>query len=330
MQYRYLGNTGIQISRYSFGTMTFGKETDELEAGRLITKCLDVGINCFDCADLYAMGRAEEMLGRYITGIRDEVILITKAYFPVKEGVNNAGLSRHYLIRAIDASLKRLNTDYIDIFYMHRFDARTDLEETLRTLEDLVSIGKIRYLGASNFAAWQVAKALGIQEKNGWGKLCSIQPMYNLVKRQAEVELLPLAEAENLAVLSYSPLAAGLLTGKYSGVNEPETGRLISNAIYQNRYGEPWMNEVGERFVAYAKQYGIDPTPLAIAWVASHPAITSVILGARNVKQLEKCLEVMNLELKKDEVEQISALSRTPAPATDRTEEIGPNSYQLR
>jgi aryl-alcohol dehydrogenase-like predicted oxidoreductase len=310
--------------------MTFGKETDELEAGRLITKCLDVGINCFDCADLYAMGRAEEMLGRYITGIRDEVILITKAYFPVKEGVNNAGLSRHYLIRAIDASLKRLNTDYIDIFYMHRFDARTDLEETLRTLEDLVSIGKIRYLGASNFAAWQVAKALGIQEKNGWGKLCSIQPMYNLVKRQAEVELLPLAEAENLAVLSYSPLAAGLLTGKYSGVNEPETGRLISNAIYQNRYGEPWMNEVGERFVAYAKQYGIDPTPLAIAWVASHPAITSVILGARNVKQLEKCLEVMNLELKKDEVEQISALSRTPAPATDRTEEIGPNSYQLR
>lgn len=330
MQYRYLGNTGIQISRYSFGTMTFGKETDELEAGRLITKCLDVGINCFDCADLYTMGRAEEMLGRYITGIRDEVILITKAYFPVKEGVNNAGLSRHYLIRAIDASLKRLNTDYIDIFYMHRFDARTDLEETLRTLEDLVSIGKIRYLGASNFAAWQIAKALGIQEKNGWGKLCSIQPMYNLVKRQAEVELLPLAEAENLAVLSYSPLAAGLLTGKYSGVNEPETGRLISNAIYQNRYGEPWMNEVGERFVAYAKQYGIDPTPLAIAWVASHPAITSVILGARNVKQLEKCLEVMNLELKKDEVEQISALSRTPAPATDRTEEIGPNSYQLR
>lgn len=330
MQYRYLGNTGIQISRYSFGTMTFGKETDELEAGRLITKCLDVGINCFDCADLYTMGRAEEMLGRYITGIRDEVILITKAYFPVKEGVNNAGLSRHYLIRAIDASLKRLNTDYIDIFYMHRFDARTDLEETLRTLEDLVSIGKIRYLGASNFAAWQIAKALGIQEKNGWRKLCSIQPMYNLVKRQAEVELLPLAEAENLAVLSYSPLAAGLLTGKYSGVNEPETGRLISNAIYQNRYGEPWMNEVGERFVAYAKQYGIDPTPLAIAWVASHPAITSVILGARNVKQLEKCLEVMNIELKKDEVEQISALSRTPAPATDRTEEMGPNSYQLR
>ncbi len=330
MQYRYLGNTGIQISRYSFGTMTFGKETDELEAGRLITKCLDVGINCFDCADLYTMGRAEEMLGRYITGIRDEVILITKAYFPIKEGVNNAGLSKHYLIRAIDASLKRLNTDYVDIFYMHRFDARTDLEETLRTLEDLVSMGKIRYLGASNFAAWQIAKALGIQEKNGWGKLCSIQPMYNLVKRQAEVELLPLAEAENLAVLSYSPLAAGLLTGKYSGVNERETGRLISNAIYQNRYGEPWMNEVGEKFVAYAKQYGIDPTPLAIAWVASHPAITSVILGARNVKQLEKCLEVMNIELKKDEVEQISALSRTPAPATDRTEEIGPNSYQLR
>jgi len=310
--------------------MTFGKETDELEAGRLITKCLDVGINCFDCADLYTMGRAEEMLGRYIAGIRDEVILITKAYFPIKEGVNNAGLSRHYLIRAIDASLKRLNTDYVDIFYMHRFDARTDLEETLRTLEDLVSMGKIRYLGASNFAAWQIAKALGIQEKNGWGKLCSIQPMYNLVKRQAEVELLPLAEAENLAVLSYSPLAAGLLTGKYSGVNERETGRLISNAIYQNRYGEPWMNEVSEKFVAYAKQYGIDPTPLAIAWVASHPAITSVILGARNVKQLEKSLEVMNIELKRDEVEQISALSRTPAPATDRTEEIGPNSYQLR
>lgn len=330
MQYRYLGNTGIQVSEYSFGTMTFGKETDEAEAQRLVARCMDVGINCFDCADLYGGGAAENILGKALNGIRDEVLLISKAYFPTGKGVNDAGLSRRYLIQAVEASLTRLGTDYLDIFYMHRFDERTALDETLRALDDLVAAGKIRYLGASNFAAWQVAKALGQQEKNGWSKLCSIQPMYNLVKRQAEVELFPLALSENLAVLSYSPLAAGMLTGKYLGGQRPETGRLVANALYQVRYGEEWMFDTAGRFVALAGEAGIDPIALAIAWVHAHPAVTSVILGARDVGQLEKALTTSSVTLTPDMYEQISALSRTPSPATDRTEEGSKNSYALR
>jgi aryl-alcohol dehydrogenase-like predicted oxidoreductase len=330
MQYRYLGATGVQVSEYAFGTMTFGKETQEPEAKRLVSKCLDAGINCFDCADLYCGGRAEEILGRTLQGVRDEVILISKAYFPIRQGVNNAGLSRRYLIQAVEASLERLGTDYLDVFYMHRFDERTSLDETLRALDDLVTAGKLRYLGASNFAAWQVAKALGIQEKNGWAKLCTIQPMYNLVKRQAEVELLPLAMSENLAVLSYSPLAAGLLTGKYGGQEKPGGGRLVDNSIYRARYGEDWMAEAAGRFVAYAAKSGIDPVPLAIAWVAAHPAVTSVILGARDVAQLDASLAVREVKLTGEMREEMSALSRTPSPATDRNEEMGGNSYALR
>lgn len=330
MRYRYLGTTGVQVSQYAFGTMTFGKETDEAEARRLVARCLDAGINCFDCADLYSGGRAEEILGRAVQGVRDELILISKAYFPLREGVNNAGLSRRYLIQAVEASLERLGTDYLDVFYMHRFDERTALEETLRALDDLVTAGKLRYLGASNFAAWQVAKALGVQERHGWARLCTIQPMYNLIKRQAEVELLPLAAAENLAVLSYSPLAAGLLTGKYAPGSEATGGRITANPIYKARYGEEWMLEVADRFGRYAAQAGIEPVPLAIAWVAAHPAVTSVLLGARDIGQLELALGAATVELSAAQREEISALSRTPPPATDRNEEGGASSYALR
>lgn len=330
MNYSFIGGTGIQVSEYSFGTMTFGKETDATEAQRLVNRCMDAGINCFDCADLYSAGQAEVILGQALKNIRDEVLLISKAYFPMRAGVNNAGLSRHYLIRAVEASLKRLDTDRIDLFYLHRFDERTDLDETLRALDDLITTGKLRYLGASNFAAWQVAKSLGIQDKRGWSKLCSIQPMYNLVKRQAEVELLPLAQAENLAVLSYSPLAAGLLTGKYRDGARPSEGRLVANQIYETRYGEAWMYEVADRFVGYAEKTGRDPVALAIAWTRAHPAITSVILGARDVAQLDRALKAADIHMDGDTYKEITALSRTPPPATDRTEEGGDNSYALR
>lgn len=330
MKTNFVANTGIQVSEYSFGTMTFGKETDAAEAQRLVNRCLEVGINTFDCADLYSAGRAEEILGQTIKSVREDVVVISKAYFSLKEGANNAGLSRHYLIRAVEASLKRLDTDYIDLFYMHRFDERTGQEETLRALEDLVTAGKLRYLGASNFAAWQVSRALGVQDNNHWGRLCSIQPMYNLVKRQAEVELLPMAQAENLAVLSYSPLAAGMLTGKYRGGARPDSGRLVANYIYETRYGEEWMYEVADKFVEYAEEHGHDPIALAIAWTKAHPAVTSVILGARDVSQLDRALGAQEIELDLESREQISALSRTPPPATDRTEEGGANSYSLR
>lgn len=330
MQYRYLGNTGLQISEYSFGTMTFGRETEEAEARRLVDRAMDAGINCFDCADLYAGGIAETILGKALKGKRDQVLVISKAYFPTGPNVNDAGLSRHHLIRAVEDSLTRLGTDYLDMFFMHRFDDRTGLEETLRALDDLIRAGKIRTLGASNFAAWQVARALGHQEKNGWTRLSSIQPMYNLIKRQAEVELLPLAIAENLAVLAYSPLAAGMLTGKYRGGRRPEAGRLVTNALYRTRYGEEWMFDAAEQFVALAEEAALDPIALAIAWVHAHPAVTSIILGARDIGQLEEVLAASTLTLTADMYDRVSSISRTPPPATDRTEEWGVNSYPLR
>ncbi|MGB1274460.1 MAG: aldo/keto reductase, partial [Nannocystaceae bacterium] len=203
MQYRFLGQTGIRISQLGYGTMGFG-DSCNLEMSRtLFNRCRDAGINHFDCADVYAGGRSEAILGELIEDCRDEIVLATKAYFPTGSDVNARGGSRFHLVRAVEASLRRLKTDRIDLFYLHRFDDSTDLASTLRALEDLVRQGKILHLAASNFAAWQVARALGHAERLGFEPICCIQPMYNLAKRAAEIELLPMAHAESLAVIPY-------------------------------------------------------------------------------------------------------------------------------
>src|SRR5512137_1285495 len=215
MNTKFLGRTGIKVSTLCFGTMSFGAEADEAGSGAMFRACREAGVNFFDCADLYAGGHSEEILGRLIKDCREEVLITSKAYFATSKDVNAMGASRRRVRYAVEASLRRLGTDRIDIYYVHRFDDRTALEETLRALDDLVRQGKVVYLGASNFAAWQAAKALGLQAKEGLAPFSCLQPMYNLVKRQAEAEILPMALSEGLGVFPYSPLGGGLLSGKY-------------------------------------------------------------------------------------------------------------------
>ena len=320
MKYVQLGQTGVRVSQLAMGTMTFGTQADEAMCQQLFARCMDAGINHFDCADMYAGGVSEQILGRLIKGTRDELVLATKGYFAMGSGPNDRGASRYHLVRACEASLERLGTDRIDIYYVHRFDDAASLEEVLRGVEMLVQQGKILYPAFSNFAAWQVAKALGIAQLRGWAPAVCVQPMYNLVKRQAEVEILPMALSEGLGVFAYSPLAAGLLTGKYTG-GKSESGRLEENSMYGVRYGEASYERVARAFTQLAGELGVHPVSLAIAWVGAHPAVTAPLLGARNVAQLEPALESVSIEMEPQLRARISALSLTPPPATDRNEE---------
>ncbi len=321
MEYRLLGRTGVKVSALCMGTMTFGREADEETSEAMFHRCREVGINFFDTANVYAGGRSEKILGRLIADCRDEIVLATKAGFPTGDDVNAQGLSRRHLTLAVEASLKRLGTDRIDLFYVHRFDPNTPMEETLRALDDLVHQGKILYPAVSNWAAWQIAKALGISERERLARFECIQPMYNLVKRQAEVEILPLAQAEGLGVVSYSPLGGGLLTGKYGTQRKPEQGRLVEDSMYIRRYGDPVYYEIAERFTAHARERGVHPATLAVAWVMSHPAVTAPIIGARNLEQLEASLAAVEVEMTPEWRAEIAALSIEPPPATDRSEE---------
>ncbi len=329
MEYRFLGQTGVKVSSLCLGTMTFGGEADEKASAAMFDLARERGVNFFDCANIYNQGRAEEILGRLIQSCREEIIITSKAYFPAGDDPNARGASRRHLMRSVEASLKRLKTDWIDLFFVHRFDEFTALEETLRALDDLVRQGKILYIGASNYAAWQVEKGLGISAREGLVRFVCIQPMYNLIKRQAEVELFPMAQAEKLAVTPYSPLAGGLLTGKYIG-QKPEEARLSKNKVYATRYGEPWMQEVAAEFVAFARKHGYDPASLAVAWVRSHPAVTAPIIGARSVEQLRPSLDALKIDMNPELRAAISALSPEPPPATDRTEERTPFTLDKR
>jgi len=330
MKTRFLGNTGVKVSTLAFGTMSFGGEADETTSVAMFEACRAAGINLFDCADVYNGGRAEELLGRCVKSCRDDVLITSKAYFPTSNDVNARGSSRFHLRRAVEASLRRLDTDRIDLFFLHRFDDHTALDETLRALDDLVHQGKLLYLAASNFSAWQAMKALSLSRHEGLAPIVALQPMYNLVKRQAEVELLPMAAAENLAVFSYSPLGGGLLSGKYGTEKKPEQGRLVQNAMYQIRYGHPSNTQIAEAFCALAAELGHHPATLAVAWVASHPAITAPLIGARNLEQLRPLLAAAELELDAETRQRLSALSLTPAPATDRNEEASQHNYGSR
>lgn len=321
MEFKFLGNTGVQVSTLCFGTMSFGGDADEAESAAMFHRCREAGINFFDCANVYQTGQAEEILGRLMADCRDELIITSKVYFPMSDAVNARGVSRRHIIAAVEASLRRLNTDRLDLYFIHRFDDNTPLEETLRALDDVVRQGKILYPAASNFAAWQAAKALGISAKEGWARFECLQPMYNLVKRQAEVEILPLAQSEKLGVIPYSPLGGGLLTGKYGATRRPEAGRLLENKMYQTRYGSEWVYDVAEQFTMFARERGFEPASLAVAWVASHPAITAPIIGARSVAQLEGSLKAAQIKMTPELRAEISALSPEPPLATDRNEE---------
>ena len=321
MEYRTLGRTGVQVSRLCMGTRSFGGEADEETAAAMFYRCRDVGINFFDTANVYADGRAEAVLGNLIADCRDEIVLTSKVGFPAGGDVNARGLSRRHVVRSVEASLRRLGTDRIDLYFAHTFDPHTPMEETLRALDDLVHQGKILYPAVSNWAAWQIATALGISAREGLARFACVQPMYSLVKRQAEVEILPLAQAEHLGVISFSPLGSGLLTGKYGRTRQPERGRLVENPMHRTRYSNPAYYKIAQRLTTHAREHGLHPATLAVAWVMSHPAITAPIIGARNVEQLEASLAAAEVPMTPEWRAEISALSIEPPPATDRSEE---------
>lgn len=330
MKYQILGKTGVKVSEICFGTMSFGGDADEKTSHKMFDLCRESGVNFFDCANVYQKGTAETILGKCIRGCRDELVITSKVYFPMGEGVNERGATRLHIRQSVEASLKRLGTDRLDVLFIHRFDDLTPLEETMRVLDDLVRDGKVLYPAASNFAAWQVMKGLGIADKRGWSSFYVLQPMYNLVKRQAEVEVLPLAESEGLAVIPFSPLASGLLAGKYGKTRRPDSGRLVENKMYQVRYGNDTNYDVAEAFSRFAQENGYNPVALAIKWVSAHPAVTAPIIGARNTEQLKSALESVNIEMDGSLYQTVSDLSPAPPPATDRTEERTEFHYGVR
>ncbi|MEM6742377.1 MAG: aldo/keto reductase [Pseudomonadota bacterium] len=312
MDCRRFGRTGLSVSRLVFGTMSFGGDADEAESARLYAAAREAGVNLFDCADVYVNGRSEEILGRLVAGHRDEVILTSK--------VGMAGGTSPRAIRlGIEGSLRRLGTDRVEVYFLHRFDDDVPIEESLRALERLRQEGKILHIGVSNWAAWQVAKGLGIAAARGWGLIDVLQPMYSLVKRQAEVELLPMTQAEDVAVISYSPLGGGLLTGKYG--DGASAGRILDVPIYATRYDVDWMRDAATGLKRLGEEAGVHPATLAVAWAAAHPGVSAPIIGARSVAQLAPSLAAGTYELDTELKARMDALSRRPAPATDRLEE---------
>jgi aryl-alcohol dehydrogenase-like predicted oxidoreductase len=318
MKFKPLGRTGVQVSELCFGTMSFGGDADEATSAAMYKATRDAGINFYDCADQYNKGKSEEILGRLIKGHRDDLVVTTKCYNAMGEDINARGTNRRHVVRAVEASLKRLGTDRVDVLFLHQFDSRTPIEESMRALEDVVRAGKVLYPAVSNWSAWQTQLALDAQEKMGWARLQLIQPMYNLVKRQAEVEILPMVQQNGLGCIPYSPAAAGLLSGKYSGA---ATGRLKTNKMYEARYGEEWMFEVANMYVAFCKAKNLHPVSTAVAWVGAHPGVTAPIIGARNLDQLKDSLAATKIDMTPALRAELAALSRTPPPATDRLEE---------
>ena len=315
MEYVYFGKAGIQVSELCLGTMTFGNEADEAMSRHIMDTALDRGINFFDAAHNYNKGLTEEIVGRWIGPHRHEIILTSKVFFPCGGGMNDQGVSRRNLVFSVEKSLKRLQTDYIDLLYLHHWDRHTDIEQTLAAVNTLVEQGKVLYCGVSNYAAWQAMKAISVSERRGYPPIVCMQPMYNLVKRQVEVELLPLAEYAGLAVVPYNAMGAGLLTGKYL---DGETGRLKESEMYKVRYDDARYIEVTRRFVAYAKKKGLSPAALATSWVMSHPMVTSTLFGARNLEQFNDTLTCLDIRLGPEERDAVTALSIDPPLPTDR------------
>lgn len=315
MDYVLMGRTGLRVSRVCLGTMTFGNEATEQAARAMMDYVWETGVNFFDTANIYNKGVTEEIVGRWMAGKRESLVLASKVHFPTGDNPLHRGSSRRHIMLEVEKSLQRLQTDWLDILYLHHWDDNAAIEETLAAVDTLVRQGKVMYCGVSNFAAWQLMKAIGVASFRGLMPVTCLQPMYNLVKRQAEVELFPLALAERVAVFPYNPLAAGVLTGKYL---QGGTGRLDESDMYRERYKNPVYPEVAQRFVGYASAHGYTPASLALAWVASHPAVTAPIIGARNMEQLVDCLRFLDIVLTPEQRAEVSALSVDPPLATDR------------
>ena len=293
MNYRNMGRSGLKVSEVCFGTMTFGHGTDESEAKAMVDLCFDAGINFFDTADGYQVGVAETMLGKALRGRRRDAVIATKFFNPMGPGPNDSGMSRVHIMQAIEDSLKRLQTDYVDLYYIHHVEEQTPLEEMLRALDDLVRQGKVRYTACSNYQAWRLATALGISKAEGWTQFSCYQPQYNLVVRDIEQELIPLCDYHGLGVVTWGPLAGGFLSGKYgpgermmSGTRSEEGWVFLENFFADN------ADETLAALLDAAAKMDKTPAQVAIRWVLEQPLVTSVIVGARTTEQLKDNIKV--------------------------------------
>jgi aryl-alcohol dehydrogenase-like predicted oxidoreductase len=305
MEYRQVGRTGLKVSQFCLGAMTFGDQVSESEALTMTHAAMEAGLNFIDTADMYVKGRSEEIVGKAIKGRRDDIVLATKAGFSTGPTPNDQGGSRKHLMQAIEASLQRLDTDYVDLYYFHVPDYTTPIEETLRALDDLVHQGKVRYIGCSNFRAFQVTKALWTSDARNLARFDCVQPPYNLLTRDIEYELLPLCADEGLGVCTYNPLAGGLLSGKHDFSQAPTPGTRFSNQAMGQMYYDRYWNETNfravERFRGIAAEAGRDMVQTALAWVLGSPHVTSVIIGATSLKHVEHNLAAADMKLTEEE-----------------------------
>ena len=321
MQYRQLGRSGLRISTLTLGTMGFGGTGWASPVGQIgvegareqIALARDAGVNLIDTADVYSSGLSEEILGEALGHDRDEVLIATKVRMPMGEGPNDAGLSRHHIIRSAENSLRRLQTDHIDLYQLHEWDGQTPLEETLGALDDLVRSGKVRYVGASNYAAWHLMKALGVSERRGLEHFVSQQIYYSLQNRDAEAELVPVSIDQGLGILVWSPLAGGLLSGKYGrGVQAPEGSRHLSEWDEPPVNDEDKLYDTIETAVEIGKARGVSAAQVSLAWTLAKPAVTSLIVGARTPEQLRDNLAAADLELSAEEIARLDEVSGEP------------------
>ena len=328
MEYKRLGATGLKVSELCLGCMTFGRETDEVTAANILDKFIDAGGNFLDTANVYAAGASEEILGRILGPRRSSLVVATKVRFnanvfigkPV--GPNEIGLSRGHIMAEVERSLKRLQTDYIDLYQVHSWDFETPIEETMRALDDLVRHGKVRYIGCSNFAAWQLMKSLWVSDKHGLARFDSLQPQYSLISREIERELLPLCRSEGIGVIPWSPLGGGFLTGKYkSGQKPPEDSRLAKMDLW-GRLADQRNYTTLEAVEQIARERGRAVSQIALAWVMQQPTVSSTIYGARTTEQNDQNLGVLGFKLSEQELATLDKASALPVEY--------PNAMQAR
>jgi aryl-alcohol dehydrogenase-like predicted oxidoreductase len=321
MEYRRLGHCGLKVPVLSFGTGTFGGgneffkawgSSDVAEATRLVDVCLEAGVNMFDTADIYSQGKSEEILGKAIGGRRQDVLISTKGTFPMGTGPNDVGSSRFHLLRACEASLRRLGTDYIDLYHLHGFDATSPIEETLRTLDGLVQSGKVRYIACSNFSGWHLMKSLAISEKYGWARYVAHQAYYSLIGREFEWELMPLGIDQGLGTIVWSPLGWGRLTGKVRrGQPWPSTSRLHKTADMGPQVEDEYLYRVVDALDEVAKETGKTVPAVALNWLLQRPTVVNVVMGARNEEQLKQNLQAADWNLTAAQVAKLDKASES-------------------
>ena len=321
MQYVNLGRTGLKVSRLCLGCMTYGDKSwrdwilTEDESRPFFRQAWEAGINFFDTADIYSFGASEEVTGRALKDLapRDELVIATKVFNPMSKAPNDRGLSRKHIMSAIDASLKRLGTDYVDLYQIHRFDPHTPMEETMEALHDVVRAGKARYIGASSMYAWQFLKMNTVAERHGWTRFVSMQPQYNLVYREEEREMLPLCQAEGVGVIPWSPLARGFLAGNRKRGGGGETSRANTDAFADKLYGGDADFDVVDAVAKVAERKGVAPMQVALAWVLSNPAITAPIIGASKPNHIGDAVAALDVKLDEEDIKALTASYKAKA-----------------